>query len=88
VGTILTAATPNGLTRIALVQVQQGKRADAVATLRTAMNSSKNSLASSVFTYADKLRQWGLSKEALEFYDEGLKRYLKNPYEQNLTLRI
>jgi tetratricopeptide (TPR) repeat protein len=74
------------LTRIALVQVQQGKRADAVATLRLAMNSSKNSLSASVFTYADKLKQWGLSKEALEFYDEGLKRYLKNPYEQNLTV--
>ena len=81
----LDLGNPDWLTRIALVQVQQGKRADAVSTLRTAMNSGKNILALTIFTHGDKLKQWGMSKEALEFYDEGMTRYLKNPYEQNLN---
>ncbi|HZS47011.1 MAG TPA: tetratricopeptide repeat protein [Blastocatellia bacterium] len=80
----LDSGNPDWLTRIAMIQVQQGKRADAVATLRTAMKSSKNTLAATIFIYADKLKQWGLSKEALDFYNEGLTRYLKDPYQQSL----
>lgn len=72
------------LMRIALIQVQQGKRADAVATLRTAMASRKNIVAKTIFDYAASLRSWGLLKEALEFYHEGFNRYFTNPYEQTL----
>lgn len=84
----LDSGNVSWLTKIASIQVRQGKRAEAVSTLRAALASRKKIFAKTIFDSAASLRSWELSKEALEFYNEGFKRYFESPYEQTLSSEV
>ncbi|HWN98424.1 MAG TPA: tetratricopeptide repeat protein [Blastocatellia bacterium] len=77
----LAGRAPEWLIEVANIQVQQGKRDDAVQTIRQALAEKKNVKARDRFDLASKLELWGLNAEASRMYDQvfaGLATTLKD----------
>src|SRR6185436_4143345 len=77
----LAGRDPEWLIQVANIQVQQGKRDDAVETIRLALAEKKNVRARDRFEVASKLALWGLNTEAARMYEQvftGLAKTLKD----------
>ncbi|MFY9607862.1 MAG: hypothetical protein WAU45_04510 [Blastocatellia bacterium] len=77
----LAGRDPAWLIEVANIQVRQGKRDDAVQTIRQALAEKKNVKARDQLDVASKLALWGLSSEAARMYERvfgGLAKTLKD----------
>ncbi|HSO73759.1 MAG TPA: hypothetical protein VLU47_02895, partial [Blastocatellia bacterium] len=77
----LAGRDPEWLIEVANIQVRQGKRDDAVQTIRQALAEKKNITARDQFAVASRLALWGLSSEAALMYEQaftGLAKTLKD----------
>ena len=77
----LAGRDPEWLIEVANIQVRQGKRDEAVQTIRQALGERKNVKAREQLDVASKLALWGLSSEAARLYDQvfgGLAKTLKD----------
>ncbi|MEW6126577.1 MAG: hypothetical protein AB1757_06015 [Acidobacteriota bacterium] len=82
-GWTISGRDPQWLVEVARLQVSQGKRTDAVATIRQALAAKKNPKAEDELAMAGKLSSWGLNAEATRFYEEifaRLPKVLKDEY--------
>ncbi|HTG17861.1 MAG TPA: tetratricopeptide repeat protein, partial [Blastocatellia bacterium] len=66
----LAGRDPEWLIQVATIQVQQGKRDDAVQTIRQALAEKKNLKARDQLDVASKLALWGLNTEAARMYEQ------------------
>lgn len=66
----LAGRDPEWLIEVASIQVRQGKRDDAVQTIRQALAEKKNVKAREQLAVASKLALWGLSSEATRMYEQ------------------
>jgi predicted Zn-dependent protease len=82
-GWVLSGRDPQWLIEVARIQVQQGRRDDAVQTMRQALADKKNSSATNRLSIASQLASWGFDREAADIYDQtfaGLPKTLKDDY--------
>jgi Tfp pilus assembly protein PilF len=82
-GWALAGRDPQWLIEAARIQVQQGKRDDAVQTIRQALAAKKNAKAQDLLEVASQLVEWGLDAEAVRIYEQTfaeLPRTLKDEY--------
>ncbi|HET9533352.1 MAG TPA: tetratricopeptide repeat protein, partial [Blastocatellia bacterium] len=86
-GWALAGRDPQWLVEVARIQVQQGKRDDAVETIRQALAAKRNATAQDHFQMASYLFDWGLDREAVRIYEQtfaALPKTLKDdhvPYD-------
>lgn len=73
----LAGRDPSWLTEVARIQVLQGKREEAVQTLRQALASRKEVKVTDQITVAQRLASWGLYPEAVRVYEAALAGYPK-----------
>ncbi|HEY7543670.1 MAG TPA: tetratricopeptide repeat protein [Blastocatellia bacterium] len=79
----LAGRDPAWLIEVARLQLQQGKRDDAVQTIRQAMNENKNAKVTDRMQVAAQMAQWGLNSEAARIYEASfaeLPKTLKDIY--------
>lgn len=79
---------PQWLFEIARLQISQGKRDDAVQTLRQALAAKKNIKAEDELVMASKLASWGIHGEAVRVFEqtyERLPKVLKDEYVNSDT---
>src|SRR5437870_13215777 len=68
----LAGRDPSWLTEVARIQVLQGKREEAVQTLRQALASKKDTKIADQIVVAQRLAAWGLYPEAVRVYETAL----------------
>jgi cellulose synthase operon protein C len=73
----LAGRDPSWLTEVARIQVLQGKREEAVLTLRQALASKKDTKIEDQLNVARRLSSWGLYPEAVRVYEAALAGYPK-----------
>ncbi|HJQ22454.1 MAG TPA: tetratricopeptide repeat protein [Blastocatellia bacterium] len=73
----LAGRDPSWLTEVARIQVLQGKREEAVQTLRQALASKKETKVTDQIAVAQRLASWGLYAEAVRIYETALAAYPK-----------
>jgi tetratricopeptide (TPR) repeat protein len=73
----LAGRDPSWLTEVARIQVLQGKREEAVQTLRQALASKKDTKIVDQINVAQRLASWGLYPEAVRVYEAALVGYPK-----------
>ncbi|MFL6274573.1 MAG: tetratricopeptide repeat protein [Blastocatellia bacterium] len=73
----LAGRDPSWLTEVARIQVLQGKRDEAVQTLRQALASKKETKVADQIVIAQRLASWGLYAEAVRIYETALAAYPK-----------
>ncbi len=71
-GWALAGRDPQWLMEVAKLQVQQGKRDEAVQTVRQALASKKDAKVSAQMQIANQLSDWGMSGEAVRLYEQAL----------------
>jgi tetratricopeptide (TPR) repeat protein len=82
-GWSLAGRDPSWLIEVARIQVRQGKRDDAIRTMRQALTEKKNAKISEQLSIASQLASWGLHVEAVRVYEQafaGLPKVLKDEY--------
>jgi hypothetical protein len=82
-GWSLAGRDPSWLVEVARIQVRQGKRDDAIRTMRQALAEKKNAKIADQFSIASQLASWGLHAEAVRVYEQafaGLPKVLKDEY--------
>ncbi|MGH9826224.1 MAG: tetratricopeptide repeat protein, partial [Blastocatellia bacterium] len=82
-GFVLAGRDPQWLVEIARIQVQQGKRDDAVQSMRQALASKKNATPAAQLGIASQLAAWGFNAEAAGIYEQvftRLPKTLKDDY--------
>ncbi len=82
-GWSLAGRDPIWLTEVARLQLQQGKRDEAVATLRQALAARKEARPDEVMQMAKQLSDWGIYAEAVRVYETSfaeLPKFLKEVY--------
>ncbi|MEW6732620.1 MAG: hypothetical protein AB1489_14925 [Acidobacteriota bacterium] len=80
----ITNNDPVWLTKIATVQIQSGKPDAAIATLRESLMRNPKVTVSLRFQAGDLLATHGYSKLALQFYQEGIDAFRRDPYKEDL----
>ncbi|MEN3336044.1 MAG: hypothetical protein V7641_5409, partial [Blastocatellia bacterium] len=73
----LAGRDPSWLTEVARIQVLQGKREEAVQTLRQALASKKDTKIADQISVAQRLASWGLYPEAVRVYEAAFAGYPK-----------
>jgi predicted Zn-dependent protease len=73
----LAGRDPSWLTEVARIQVLQGKRDEAVQTLRQALASKKDAKVADQIQVAQRLAGWGLYAEAVRVYETAFAAYPK-----------
>jgi tetratricopeptide (TPR) repeat protein len=73
----LAGRDPEWLTEVARIQVLQGKRDEAVQTLRQALASKKDAKIADQLVVAQRLAGWGLYAEAVRVYEAAFAVYPK-----------
>ncbi|HKP10968.1 MAG TPA: tetratricopeptide repeat protein, partial [Blastocatellia bacterium] len=73
----LAGRDPSWLTEVARIQVLEGKRDEAVQTLRQALAAKKDAKVGDQLTIARRLTSWGLYPEAVRVYETALAGYPK-----------
>ena len=71
-GWTLAGRDPDWLIEVARIQVQQGQRTEAIATIRQALAAKKNASIEAQFNIASQLQRWGLNAEAVRIYEQVL----------------
>lgn len=89
-GWALAGRDPLWLIEVARIQISQGRRDDAVQTMRQALAAKRNSTAEAQMRLAAQLAQWGVNNEAVRVYEQVLARLpktLKDEYisSENIT---
>jgi predicted Zn-dependent protease len=82
-GWTLAGRDPSWLTEVAQIQIRQGKRDEAVRTVRQALAAKQNATSAAKLSMAAKLATWGLDEEAVRIYEEtfnALPKTLKDEY--------
>jgi predicted Zn-dependent protease len=82
-GWTLSGRESSWLIEVARLQIAQGKRNDAVATIRQALAAKKNVKTEDEFAMASKLASWGIHAEAVKLYEATfarLPKVLKDEY--------
>ncbi|HKV41888.1 MAG TPA: tetratricopeptide repeat protein, partial [Blastocatellia bacterium] len=77
-GWALAGRDPLWLIEVARVQLQQGKRDDAIQTIRQALAAKKNSTPGAQLAIASQLASWGLHGEAVRVYEQVFARLPEN----------
>ncbi len=86
----LSGRDPEWLIEVAQIQISQGKRDDAVLTMRQALTARKNPTTDDDFKMAAKLAGWGLHDEAVRVYEQTFARVpkvLKDEYVNGESVR-
>jgi predicted Zn-dependent protease len=73
-GWTLAGRDPQWLIEVARIQIQQGKRNEAVQTMRQALAAKKDTTAQGSFAVASQLASWGINNEAVRLYEETFAR--------------
>jgi predicted Zn-dependent protease len=73
-GWTLAGRDPQWLIEVARIQVLQGKRDDAVKTLKKALASKKDATSQDNFSVASQLAAWGMNSEAVRMYEQTLAK--------------
>jgi tetratricopeptide (TPR) repeat protein len=76
-GWSLAGRDPKWLVEVARLQVQQGRRDEAVETIRQAMAAKKNATVEAHLMIASQLAAWGLGAESVRVYEQALERLPK-----------
>ena len=84
-GWTLAGRDPQWLIEVARIQVQQGKREEAVTTIRQALASKKNATSEAQFTIAAQLASWGLNAEAVRVYEQTFAEVPKKLAEEYVS---
>jgi predicted Zn-dependent protease len=82
-GWALAGRDPSWLIEVARLELQQGKRDNAVQTIRQAMAANKNARVTDRMQVAAQMAGWGLNAEAARIYEESfaeLPKTLKDVY--------
>lgn len=69
-GWTLAGRDPQWLIEVARIQIQQGKRDEAVKTMRQALAAKKDASAQASFAVASQLASWGINDEAVRLYEQ------------------
>ncbi len=76
-GWALAGRDPSWLVEIARIQIRQGKRDDAIQTIRQALAAKQNQSAYAQFRLVEQLAAWGLNGDAARIYSEIFARLPK-----------
>ena len=74
----LSSKEPTWLIEVARIQVRQGRRDDAVQTVRQALAAKKDVSSRDLLDTAARLKTWGLSGESARLYEQGFAQLVKN----------
>ena len=82
-GWALAGRDPQWLIEVARIQISEGRRDDAVQTMRQALAAKSNSSAEAQMRIATQLASWGVNNEAVRIYEQvlgKLPKTLKDEY--------
>lgn len=77
-GWALAGRDPQWLIEVAKLQIQQGKRDEAIQTVRQALASKKDAKVYAQMQIASQLAGWGMSAEAVRLYEQALAQLPKS----------
>ncbi|HXG66499.1 MAG TPA: tetratricopeptide repeat protein, partial [Blastocatellia bacterium] len=84
-GWALAGRDPEWLIEVAQIQVRQGRRDDAVQTIRQALAAKKNIRVYERTQMAARLAAWGLNAEAVRLYEQAFAELAKNLKEESAS---
>jgi tetratricopeptide (TPR) repeat protein len=73
-GWTLAGRDPQWLIEVARIQIRQGRRDEAIQTMRQALAAKKDATAQDSFQVASQLASWGINAEAARLYEQTFAR--------------